>query len=93
MHVVPKKIDPKVKGHRDPGLDFLRGGTRPPQSLIVAFIDECRQAGHAASPSRAARSPHGPTDCGIDECRRAGHAVESICRVLTQQGCYVALGT
>lgn len=29
----------------------------------------------------------------IDECRRAGHAVESICRVLTEQGCQVAART
>src|SRR3546814_1849430 len=33
--------------HPAPGLDFLRGGARPPHSLIVAFIDECRQVGHA----------------------------------------------
>jgi hypothetical protein len=32
-------------GQRDPapGLDFLRGGTRPPQPLIVAFIDDARR--------------------------------------------------
>ena len=29
----------------------------------------------------------------IDECRAAGHAVESICRVLTQQGCQIAART
>ena len=48
------------------GLDFLRGGTRPPQSLIVAFIDELRAE---------------------------GHAVESICRVLCEQGCQIAART
>jgi hypothetical protein len=52
--------------HPSPGLDFRRGGTRSPQSLIVAFIDECRQA---------------------------GHAVESICRVLSEQGCKIAART
>jgi putative transposase len=29
----------------------------------------------------------------IDECRQSGHAVESICRVLTEQGCQVAART
>ena len=29
----------------------------------------------------------------IDECRQAGHAVESICEVLTEQGCQVAART
>jgi len=29
----------------------------------------------------------------IDECRHAGHAVESICRVLTSQGCQIAART
>lgn len=29
----------------------------------------------------------------IDECRQAGHAVESICRVLSEQGCQVAART
>jgi transposase InsO family protein len=29
----------------------------------------------------------------IDECREAGHAVESICRVLTEQGCRIAART
>ena len=29
----------------------------------------------------------------IDECRRAGHAVESICHVLTEQGCQIAART
>ena len=29
----------------------------------------------------------------IDECRQAGHAVESICRVLTEQGCQIAART
>src|SRR4029450_8740087 len=34
---------------RDPegGDDFLRGGTRPPQPLIMAFIDAMRAEGHA----------------------------------------------
>ncbi len=45
------------------GVDFLRGGARPPRPLIVAFIDECVHA---------------------------GHAVESVCRVLTSQGCQIA---
>ena len=59
---------PARGGQRDPasGLDFLRGGTRPPQPLIVAFIDEMRAE---------------------------GHAVESICRVLREQGCQVAART
>ncbi|WP_156811825.1 IS3 family transposase [Janibacter hoylei] len=46
--------------------NFLRGGTRPPRSLIVAFIDEMRVE---------------------------GHAVESICRVLREQGCQIAART
>jgi len=29
----------------------------------------------------------------IDECRQAGHAVESICRVLREQGCQIAART
>ncbi len=29
----------------------------------------------------------------IDECRQAGHAVESVCRVLTSQGCQIAART
>jgi putative transposase len=29
----------------------------------------------------------------IDECRQAGHAVESICRVLSEQGCQIAART
>ena len=29
----------------------------------------------------------------IDECRQAGHAVESICHVLTEQGCQIAART
>ncbi len=29
----------------------------------------------------------------IDECRQAGHAVESICRVLSSQGCQIAART
>ena len=41
-------------------------GTRPPQPLIVAFIDELRTE---------------------------GHVVESICRVLREQGCQVAART
>ena len=59
---------PARGGQRDPapGLDFLRGGTRPPQPMIVAFIDELRAE---------------------------GHAVESICRVLREQGCQVAART
>jgi putative transposase len=60
------QIDGGGQRHPSPGLDFLRGGARPPRSLIVAFIDECRQA---------------------------GHAVESICRVLTEQGCQIAART
>ncbi|OYN85897.1 IS3 family transposase [Parenemella sanctibonifatiensis] len=46
--------------------NFLRGGARPPRSLIVAFIDELRAE---------------------------GHAVESVCRVLREQGCQVAART
>lgn len=29
----------------------------------------------------------------IDECRREGHAVESVCRVLSEQGCQIAART
>ena len=29
----------------------------------------------------------------IDECREAGHAVESVCRVLSEQGCQIAART
>jgi len=29
----------------------------------------------------------------IDECRQAGHAVESVCRVLSEQGCQIAART
>ena len=29
----------------------------------------------------------------IDECRHAGHAVESVCRVLSEQGCQIAART
>jgi hypothetical protein len=29
----------------------------------------------------------------IEECRQGGHAVESICRVLREQGCQVAART
>lgn len=32
------------------GLDFLRGGARPPQPLILAFIDEMRAEGYAVEP-------------------------------------------
>ena len=49
-----------------PGLDFLRGGARPPQPMILAFVDELRAE---------------------------GFAVESICRVLREQGCQVAART
>ncbi|MFW6598937.1 IS3 family transposase [Microlunatus sp. Y2014] len=45
---------------------FLRGGARPPQPLIMGFIDTMREQ---------------------------GHAVESICRVLREQGCQVAART
>ncbi|WLP88966.1 IS3 family transposase [Gordonia sp. NB41Y] len=45
---------------------FLRGGTRPPQSMIISFIDEMRTK---------------------------GVAVESICRVLSEQGCQIAART
>jgi len=48
------------------GDDFLRGGTRPPQSMIVGFIDTLRAT---------------------------GFAVESICRVLREQGCMSAART
>src|SRR5699024_12780104 len=36
-------------GQRDPasGLDFLRGGARPPKPLSCAFIDEMRDEGYA----------------------------------------------
>ncbi len=44
----------------------LRGGARPPQSLIMGFIDQMRAE---------------------------GYAVESVCRVLTQQGCQIAART
>src|SRR5699024_10362895 len=55
-------------GQRDPSpsLDFLRGGARPPQPLILAFIDEMRSE---------------------------GYAVESILRVLRQQGLTIAART
>ncbi|MEW1982067.1 IS3 family transposase [Citricoccus sp. NPDC079358] len=46
--------------------NFLRGGARPPQPLIIAFIDEMRAE---------------------------GHAVESILRVLRQQGLQIAART
>lgn len=29
----------------------------------------------------------------IDECREAGHAIESVCRVLSEQGCQIAART
>lgn len=40
---------PAGEGQRDPegGDDFLRGGTRPPQPLIMSFIDVMRIQGHA----------------------------------------------
>lgn len=40
---------PAGGGQRDPegGDDFLRGGTRPPQPLIMSFIDVMRIQGHA----------------------------------------------
>ena len=38
---------------------FLRGGTRPPQALIVAFIDEMRAAGFAVESICAVLSEHG----------------------------------
>ena len=55
-------------GQRDSssGFDFLRGGARPPQPLILAFIDEMRAE---------------------------GYAVESILRVLRQQGLAIAART
>ena len=55
-------------GRRDlaGGDDFLRRGTRPPQPLIMGFIDTMRAK---------------------------GHAVESICRVLREQGCQIAART
>ncbi|MGW5525292.1 IS3 family transposase [Gordonia sp. NPDC003950] len=46
--------------------NFLRGGTRPPQSMSIAFIDSMRAK---------------------------GVAVESICRVLREQGCQIAART
>ncbi|WP_182170001.1 IS3 family transposase [Flaviflexus equikiangi] len=46
--------------------NFLRGGTRPPQPLILGFIDEVRSQ---------------------------GHAVESILRVLRQEGVKIAART
>lgn len=45
---------------------FFAGGARPPQPLIVAFVEEMRAE---------------------------GFAVESICRVLSEQGCQVAART
>ena len=59
---------PPGGGQRDPegGHDFLRGRTRLPKPLIMAFIDAQRAE---------------------------GHAVESICRVLREQGCQVAART
>src|SRR5690606_27320888 len=55
-------------GCRDPesGYDFLRGGTRPPQPLMLGFIDTMRAE---------------------------GHAVESIIRVLREQGVKIAART
>ena len=37
------------RGQRDPpeGLDFLRGGARPPQPLVAGFIDQTRAEGYA----------------------------------------------
>ncbi|MEV8136182.1 IS3 family transposase [Microbacterium aurantiacum] len=46
--------------------NFLRGGTRPPQPLIIGFIDQMRSE---------------------------GHAVESIIRVLREQGVRIAART
>ncbi|MDV8079821.1 IS3 family transposase [Rhodococcus sp. IEGM 1370] len=46
--------------------NFLRGGTRPPQPMIMNFIDTLRAN---------------------------GYAVESICRVLRDQGCKIAART
>ncbi|QBF47641.1 IS3 family transposase [Janibacter limosus] len=46
--------------------NFLRGGARPPQPMIMGFIDTMRAQ---------------------------GHAVESICRVLREQGCRIAART
>ncbi|MCX7523471.1 IS3 family transposase [Microbacterium sp. STN6] len=46
--------------------NFLRGGTRPPQPLMLGFIDTMRAE---------------------------GHAVESICRVLREQGHQIAART
>ncbi|WP_341361322.1 IS3 family transposase [Georgenia sp. M64] len=46
--------------------NFLRGGARPPQPMIVAFIDQMRAE---------------------------GYAVESVCRVLREQGCQIAART
>ncbi|MDE0547660.1 IS3 family transposase [Microbacterium sp. C7(2022)] len=46
--------------------NFLRGGTRPPQPLMLGFIDTMRAE---------------------------GHAVESIIRVLREQGCQIAART
>ena len=56
------------RGQRDlDGRDgFLRRGTRPPQPLIMGFVETMRAE---------------------------GHAVESICRVLREQGCQVAART
>ena len=59
---------PARRGQRDlEGRDgFLRRGTRPPQPLIMGFIDTMRAE---------------------------GHAVESICRILREQGCQIAART
>ncbi|HCG54645.1 IS3 family transposase [Brevibacterium sp.] len=46
--------------------NFLRGGARPPQPMIMGFIDQMRAE---------------------------GHAVESVCRVLRQEGCQIAART
>lgn len=48
-----------------PGSIFFAGALAPTQAMIVAFTDQCRQA---------------------------GHPVESICQVLTEQGCQVPHG-
>ena len=67
-----KELKAKVRRlesrQRDPqgGHGFLRRGARPPQPLIMGFIDTMRAE---------------------------GHAVESICRVLREQGCQVAART
>ena len=54
------------QGEYSLGHDLLRRGTRPPQPLIMGFIDTMRAQ---------------------------GHAVESICRVLREQGCQIAART